>query len=101
MVLEELYAIYNPWNNLQQPPHASSDLTASLRSLLAGIDQGWQVEEPVEVMPTTQENVWIYCFVLRQPALEHTCRLYASATAETVRWVEQNQYQVVEGSFFK
>lgn len=60
MVLDEMNAMYNPWNNLQQPHHPSGRITASLRSLLAGIDQGWQVKEPVEVIPTTQKDAWIY-----------------------------------------
>lgn len=99
MVLDEMNAIHNPWNSLQQPSHASSGITASLRSLLAGIDLGWQVEEPVTVMPTEREDAWIYCFVLTHPVLEQTFQLYAPATLEIVRLVEQNQYQVIEGAF--
>ena len=100
-MLEEMNTMYNPWNNLQQPLHASSGIPASFRFLLTAIDQGWQVEEPVEVMVATQGNAWIYSFVMTHPISGHACRLYASATQEIERLVEQNHYQVIETSLFE
>lgn len=101
MVLDEMNALYNPWIILQQPSHASIGITASFRSLLAAIDQGWQVEEPVQAMPTIRKDTWTYCFVLRHPIFAQTCRLYAPMTPQMERYVERNHYQVIEGSFIE
>ncbi len=59
MILEELSAIYNPWCILQQPLHSSSGLHDSFLALLAAIDQGWEVVEPVQAMPSAAGNTWI------------------------------------------
>lgn len=100
MVLEELNTIYNPWSFLQQPSHASSGINPSFRSLLAAIDQGWQVENPVQVLPMIQMDAWTYYFVLFHPAREQTCWMFLPAVPEVERFVEQNHYQVIEGSLF-
>lgn len=100
MLLDEMTTIYGPWIMLQQPTHTSRGITASFRSLLAAIDQGWRVEEPVQVLPTAGGDTWIYYFVLTHPTLSQTCRLLVPAVAEVERYVEQNQYQVIEGSYY-
>lgn len=100
MVLDEMNAIHNPWINLQQPSHTSIGITASLRLILGAIDQGWELEEPVEAMTTTREDVWIYCFVLSDPESSQSCRLYTAATFEMEQFIERNQFQVIENSFF-
>jgi hypothetical protein len=99
MEFNNLCAIHNPWNNLQQPIHASNSITPSLRILLAAIDLGWEVDEPIEVMPTTREDVWTYCFILKHPTLDQTSRIYTSATLEISQFIERNLYEVIEVSF--
>jgi hypothetical protein len=100
MVLEEMSAVYSPWSMLQQPAHTSAGITASFRSLLAAIDQGWQVEEPVQVLPTARGDTWIYYIVLTHTTLSQTCRLFVPAVSEVEQYVEQNHYQVIEGSYY-
>ncbi len=100
MTLIEMNINYNPWDMLQQQPHASSGINTSFRSLLAAIDQGWLVEEPVQVMPSSRIETWTYYFVLTHPVIKQTCRLFVPATSEVERYVENNQYPVIEGSFY-
>lgn len=101
MVRDEINAIHNSWIILQQPPHPSFGIPASYRSLLAAIDQGWQVEEPVEVMPTTQEDIWTYCFLLQNPISGQSYRIFLPATLEMERFIERNRFQVIEGRYFE
>lgn len=101
MVLDEMNAIYNPWIVLQQPTHTSLGINASFRSLLAAIDQGWQVEEPVQVMSTIRDGTWTYCFRLKHPTFAQTFRLFTHSTSEMDQFIERNHYQVVQGGFLE
>jgi hypothetical protein len=100
MVLEEMNSIYNSWSILQQPPHASSGINASYRSLLAATDQGWQVEEPVQMLPSNHSNAWTYYFVLTHPVIPGICRIHIPALPEVKNYIERNRVQVIEGSFY-
>jgi hypothetical protein len=99
-MVDEMSLYHNPWSFLQQPSHASTGITASFRSLLAAVDQGWRVEEPVQVLPAAQGDAWIYTFALTHPGKTEVCRIYVPAVSEVERFVERNHYQVVEGSFY-
>ncbi len=100
MALEEMNAMFNPWAWLQQPAHPGPGISASFRALLAAVDQGWQVEEPVQVMPSARSETWTYYFVLIHQALGQTCRLLVPALPEVERYVAQNHYSVIEGSYY-
>jgi hypothetical protein len=95
MVLDEMNAMDNPWSFLQQPSHTSSGITASYRSLLAAVDQGWKVAEPVQVLPTTRVDEWIYAFVLIHPSKAEFCRIFVPAVLDVVGYVERNLYPTV------
>ncbi len=100
MVLEELNAVYNPWCALQQPVHSANGTHASFRTLLAAIDQGWQVVEPVQVLPSARCETWTYYWSLAYPDRGQSSILLVPATPEVERFIEQNHYQVIEGSFY-
>ncbi len=100
MVLEEMNAMYRSWTLLQQPTHPDPGVSASFRALLAAVDQGWRVEEPVQVMPSARRQIWTYYFVLFNPVSEETFRLLVPALPEVERYVEQNHYSVIEGSYY-
>ena len=100
MVLEEMNAIYSPWSLLQQPAHASRSMHAAYRALLAAIDQGWQVETPVQVLPSAHSDTWTYYFTLSHASTRQTCRLFVPATAEVQRFVERSAFSVIEGSTY-
>ncbi len=100
MILEELSAIYNPWCTLQQPLHSHSGLHDSFLTLLAAIDQGWEVVEPVQVMPPSEGNAWTYYWMLTRPNHVMHSILFVPALPEVERFIEQNHYQVIEGSYY-
>ncbi len=100
MVLEEMNSLYNPWSLLQQPAHPGNGISASFRTLLAALDQGWQITEPVQVLPSAQKDTWTYYFLLTHPVLAQNCRLFVPAIAEVERFIQQNTYQVIEGSYY-
>lgn len=100
MALDEMNLTYTPWSLLQQPAHSGQGLTASFRSLLAAIDLGWQVEQPVQVLPSTQSELWTYYFVLTHPVTGQSCWLFIPAAPEVERFVDQNEYSVIEGSYY-
>lgn len=100
MVMDEMTTMYNPWNMLQQPQHASSGVHASFRALLAAMDQGWQVEEPVQTLPAALADGWTFYFVLTHPVSAERCWLFIPALPEVERYVERNHFQVIEGSHY-
>ena len=100
MLTEELTAINDPWNVLQQPRHASSGAHAAYRTLLAAVDQGWQVVEPVQALPAALADTWTYYFVLTHPVSAEKYRLFIPALPEVEGYVERNRYQVIEGSYY-
>lgn len=98
-MLEEMQAIYNPWIVLQQPAHASSGTNASFRSLLGAIDQGWQVMEPVTVLPGAFTDLWTYRFDLTHLNCGQFYRIFVPDVEEVERFIEQNHFQVIEGAW--
>jgi hypothetical protein len=96
MVLDEMTTMYNPWNMLQQPVHSGYGNVASFGLLLAALDQGWQVEEPVQVLPAAGSDSWTYYFVLTHPTLLQACPLFVPSVLEVDRFIERNDYQVIE-----
>ena len=40
-------ALFDPWNILQEPARAGRESSAPLLRLLAALDTGWKVEEPI------------------------------------------------------
>jgi hypothetical protein len=55
------------WGQLQQPARLSGT-EPRLRLLLAALDRGWQVEEPVYLRPRWGESgSRVYHFILHQP----------------------------------
>jgi hypothetical protein len=57
------------WNNLQEPTRAGREASAPLLRLLAALDSGWRVEEPIYLRARWSEgSARVYCFILhRQP----------------------------------
>lgn len=57
----------NRWEPLQQPAHPSS-LEPQYRVLLAALDLGWQIEEPVYFLPRWSDaGPRVYHFILHRP----------------------------------
>jgi hypothetical protein len=75
-------------------------IVPSFRVLVAALNQGWQVEEPVQVLPSARTQTWIYYFTLINKPLERSFRLLIPADPEVESFVGRNQFQVIEGSFY-
>ena len=57
------------WETLQQPSHPSQ-IEPHFRSLLAAIDMGWRIEEPVYLRPRWSDaGPRVYHFILRRALL--------------------------------
>lgn len=57
----------NTWDVLQQPSRPTGNLDSSYRLLLAALDVGWQVQEPVYLRPRwSQAGPWVYHFILQR-----------------------------------
>ena len=55
------------WEPLQQPSHPSS-VEPQYRVLLAALDLGWQIEEPVYLLPRWSDaGPRVYHFILNRP----------------------------------
>ncbi len=100
MVLDEMHALYNPWSLLQEPAHPSKGMNASFRVLLSALDQGWRVVEPVRILPAARSYYWTFSFELTNPHLGQNCRLYVPAVPEVEKYVQQNEFHVIEGSYY-
>ena len=99
-MLEDMNTANTQWSLFQQPAHSSNSAVASFRSLLAAIDLGWKVEEPVKVLLSPRTDSWTYFFVLSNRQFAQRCSLYLPAVLNVIQFVEQNSYQVVEGSYY-
>ena len=57
------------WEKLQQPAHPSQ-IEPQFRSLLAALDMGWRIEEPVYLRPRWSDvGPRVYHFILRRALL--------------------------------
>lgn len=95
MVLEEMSAIYNPWSYLQQPAHPASGLNASFRTLLAAIDLGWEVIEPIHVQSEERSDRKSFHFLLTHPTLGKMSPFIVFGTSEVEQFVCTYGYQTV------
>jgi hypothetical protein len=100
MVMEEMNAIHYGWSWLHQPGLPVREVNHSFRSLLAAVDQGWQIEEPVQVLPSADTETWTYYFILTHASQGWMNRLFVPALPEVERYVEQNRFQVIEDMFY-
>jgi hypothetical protein len=75
-------------------------MNPSFRALVAALNQGWQVEEPVQVLPSARTQTWTYYFTLTNKPFKQSCRVFIPAVPEVESFVELNHYQVIEGSFY-
>jgi hypothetical protein len=72
----------------------------AFRSLLAAVDLGWNVEDPVKVFPSCSTGAWIFIVVVSSPEQARTSILYLPAERNVIQFIEQNNYQVIEVSDF-
>ena len=97
-MLDEMMVEWDPWSMLQQPYHACSGVSAGYRSLLAALDLGWQVEEPVQIESFTRMGSQTYRFTLRHPVIKQDCFIHVPVIPEVEKTIERNHYSVIPGN---
>ena len=85
------------WDNLQQPAHPS-EVEPQFRTLLAAIDLGWRIEEPVYLRPRWSETgPRVYHFILRRALLAPPRMLSVPQGPEVDRFVHVESLRLVVG----
>jgi hypothetical protein len=85
------------WENLQQPAHPSQ-IEPQFRSLLAALDMGWRIEEPVYLRPRWSEvGPRVYHFILRRTLLAPPRLLSVPERPEVDRFVQAESLWLVVG----
>ena len=93
-MFDELTALNNSWNFLQQPVSPDEGLNATFRALLAAVDQGWQVTQPVKKLQASRSIAWNYHFNLFHRNIHQLCQIIIPETAEIEGFILNNEYQV-------
>lgn len=88
MMPVEIELLEDSWDLLQQPDCPSGGVDSRFRLLLAALDVGWQVEEPVYLRPRWgKDSPWVYHFILRRSPLNPPRLLSVQASPEIERFV--------------
>lgn len=94
MLLEEMSTFDNKWNFVQRPIHPGQGMNDSYWSLLAAIDQGWQIDEPVKISQSVQANSWNYQFTLTNQVFHQIRQIITPATPSIDFFIKRNNYLV-------
>ena len=82
------------WDPLQQPAHPSA-IEPQYRLLLAALDLGWQIEEPVYLLPRFSDSgPQVYHFILRRPLAATPRLVTVPQTAEVDTFVRDANLRV-------
>ncbi len=85
----------DPGTWLEQPGGRFFSSSEIFRMLLAALDLGWQVQEPVYLRPRWSEGgSWVFHFILQQKALPQPCLITAHWNPEIERFITQEGWQV-------
>ena len=79
---------------LQQPIHPGQGKSDSYWSLLAAVDYGWRVEEPVKKFPCMPPDSWKYQFVMVHRGINRTFRITVPASPEIEHFIFINDFFV-------
>lgn len=93
-MLEEMNAFYNPWSILQQPYHPSSGVNPAYRLLLAALDQGWLVQQPVQILPINHMDAQTYRFILTHPITSQETVINVPAIPEVEQMIKFSNFRV-------
>jgi hypothetical protein len=96
MVAESAAAYEETWSQLQEPARPSHEPSVPLLRLLAALDTGWQVEEPVYLRPRWSDGgARVYCFILHRARPELPYLLTVPATATVEQFVRNEGLRVI------
>lgn len=86
-MLSEMDKSCNSLDFLQQPIHPGQGMSDSYWSLLAAVDHGWQVEEPVKKFLCRYSDSWKYQFVMIHRGINRTCRITVPASPDIEHFI--------------
>jgi hypothetical protein len=85
------------WERLQQPAHPS-ELEPQYRVLLAALDLGWRIEEPVYLRPRWSDSgPRVYHFILRRSVHAPPKLISVPESHEVDRYVRDEGLRLVVG----
>jgi hypothetical protein len=85
------------WDHLQQPAHPSQ-IEPQYRVLLAALDLGWRVEEPVYLRPRWSDaGPRVYHFILRRSRLAPPRLVSVPEGSDVDRFVRDEGLRLVVG----
>jgi hypothetical protein len=85
------------WDHLQQPAHPS-ELEPQYRVLLAALDLGWRIEEPVYLRPRWSDSgPRVYHFILRRSVVAPPKLISVPEGAAVDRYVRDEGLRLVVG----
>lgn len=85
----------DPGHILEQPGGRFFSSSETFRMLLAALDLGWQVQEPVYLRPRWSEGgSWVFHFILQQKTLPQPCLITAHWNPELEGFINQEGWQV-------
>jgi hypothetical protein len=87
--------IHESWNVIDQPSYILSSSDESYRMLLAALDLGWQVEEPVYLRPRwDEEGEWVFHFILKKSSGDKPYLITTRHNMDIERLVIEEGWQV-------
>lgn len=96
MTAEPVPADEETWSQLQEPARHSSHPSMPLLRLLAALDTGWLVEEPVYLRSRwSDDGARVYCFILHRSRQESPHLITMPATAAVEQFVHNEGLRVV------
>lgn len=99
MTPAEIELLEDSWDLLQQPDGPSGGMDPRFRLLLAALDVGWQVEEPVYLRPRWGEgSSWVYHFILRRSPHTPSRLLSVRASPEIEHFVRDEGLRLSRSS---
>ena len=96
MLAEPVAAYEETWSQLQEPARPSPEPSMSLLRLLAALDTGWQVEEPVYLRTRWSDGgAHVYCFILHRAKQEPPHLLTIPANSAVEQFVRNEGLRVL------
>jgi hypothetical protein len=95
MTAEPVPAYEEAWSQLQEPARPSHQPSIPLLRLLAALDTGWLVEEPVYLRSRwSDDGAHVYCFILHRSKQEPPHLITMPATSAVEQFVRNEGLRV-------
>lgn len=83
------------WDMLQGPNRPNGKIGAGFRILLAALDLGWKVEEPVYLRPRwSDRDLWVYHFILQRTQNNKTRIITISKNKDITSFIKHEGWNI-------